>query len=225
MFNIINLVKVETLMDEIRKYPSNTILTALEQTKGRGKNNRVWESKQSNNLYFTLSINSCKFDNYYSFLTGLAILKVLENFNIKNLKLKWPNDILLNDKKFCGILLEKNDNLLYIGVGINIDYYPDNVNFKATSLKDEAYIIEKDKLLNNFIEKFTELSQNLSNFGFKTIKSDWLKYAYNLNKNIKIKLNDAEYFGIFEGIDDDGAILLKNNENFIKFYSADVFNI
>ena len=225
MFNIINLVKVETLMDEIRKYPSNTILTALEQTKGRGKNNRVWESKQSNNLYFTLSINSCKFDNYYSFLTGLAILKVLENFNIKNLKLKWPNDILLNDKKFCGILLEKNDNLLYIGVGINIDYYPDNVNFKATSLKEEGYMVEKNKLLNNFIEKFTELSQNLNNFGFKIIKNDWLKYAYNLNKNIKIKLNDTEYFGIFKGIDDDGAILLKNNENFIKFYSADVFNI
>ena len=225
MFNIINLTKVETLMDEIKKYPVNTLLTAIEQTKGRGKDNRVWESRKSSNLYFTLSIKSGRFDSCYSFLTGLAMLETLKIFKVNGLNLKWPNDVLLNNKKFCGILLEKNTDLLYIGVGINIDYYPNNTNFKATSLENEGYIIEKNKLLDCFLTKFMELSQELNNFGFKTIKDRWLEYAYNLNNEIKIKINFSEYFGVFEGIDDDGAILLKNNKDTIKFYSADVFDI
>ena len=225
MFNIINLIKVETLMDEIKKYPINTLLTATEQTKGRGKDNRLWESKKSKNLYFTFNINSNKFDRYYSFLVGLVILEVLKSYNIKNLNLKWPNDVLLNNKKFCGILLEKNSNFLIVGIGINVDYYPDNTTFKATSLENEGYVLEKNRFLNDFINTFMILSQNLNNFGFKNIKNEWLKYAFNLKNKIKIKVNNIEYIGIFEGIDDDGAILLKDNKSLMKFYSADVFSI
>ena len=227
MFNIINLDSVETLMDEIKKYPLNTFLTAKEQTKGRGKNNRVWTSKRSNNLYFAFNIEVDKYINYYSFVSSLCVLKAIKDIFKDNIKLnlKWPNDVLLNEKKFCGMLLEKNDNILVVGIGINIDFFPDNTNFKATSLLNEGFELNKDIFINNFIKNFENLQNNINNFGFNIIKNEWLNFAYKINEEIKVKIDNIEYIGIFDTINEDGALILKTKKEEKKFYSADVFDI
>ena len=227
MFNIINLDSVETLMDEIKKYPSNTFLTAKEQTKGRGKDNRVWTSKRSNNLYFAFNVEVDKYINYYSFVSSLCVLKSIKDVLKANIKLnlKWPNDVLLNEKKFCGMLLEKNDNVLVVGIGINIDSFPDNTNFKATSLLNEGFELNKDVFIDNFIKNFESLQNNINTFGFNFVKNEWLSFAYKIKKEIKVKIDDIEYIGIFDTIDEDGALVLKIDNNIKKFYSADVFNI
>ncbi len=227
MFNIINLDSVETLMDEIKKYPLNTFLTAKEQTKGRGKDNRVWTSKRSNNLYFAFNIEVDKYINYYSFISSLCVLKAIKDIFKDNIKLnlKWPNDVLLNEKKFCGMLLEKNDNILVVGIGINIDFFPDNTNFKATSLLNEGFELNKDIFINNFIKNFENLQNNINNFGFNIIKNEWLNFAYKINEEIKVKIDNVEYIGIFDTINEDGALILKTKKEEKKFYSADVFDI
>lgn len=227
MFNIINLDSVETLMDEIKKYPLNTFLTAKEQTKGRGKDNRVWTSKRSNNLYFAFNIEVDKYINYYSFVSSLCVLKAIKDIFKDNIKLnlKWPNDVLLNEKKFCGMLLEKNDNILVVGIGINIDFFPDNTNFKATSLLNEGFELNKDIFINNFIKNFENLQNNINNFGFNIIKNEWLNFAYKINEEIKVKIDNVEYIGIFDTINEDGALILKTKKEEKKFYSADVFDI
>ena len=227
MFNIINLDSVETLMDEIKKYPLNTFLTAKEQTKGRGKDNRVWTSKRSNNLYFAFNIEIDKYVNYYSFVSSLCVLKAIKDVFKDNIKLnlKWPNDVLLNEKKFCGMLLEKNDNILVVGIGVNIDFFPDNTNFKATSLLNEGFELDKNIFINNFIKNFEDLRNNINTFGFNVIRNEWLNFAYKLKKEIKVKIDDIEYIGVFDTIDEEGALVLKIDSNIKKFYSADVFNI
>ena len=227
MFNIINLDSVETLMDEIKKYSLNTFLTAKEQTKGRGKDNRVWTSKRSNNLYFAFNIEVDKYINYYSFVSSLCVLKAIKDVFKDNIKLnlKWPNDVLLNEKKFCGMLLEKNDNILVVGIGVNIDFFPDNTNFKATSLLNEGFELDKNIFINNFIKNFEDLRNNINTFGFNVIRNEWLNFAYKLKKEIKVKIDDIEYIGVFDTIDEDGALVLKIDSNIKKFYSADVFNI
>lgn len=227
MFNIINLDSVETLMDEIKKYPLNTFLTAKEQTKGRGKDNRVWTSKRSNNLYFAFNIEVDKYINYYSFISSLCVLKAIKDVFKDNIKLnlKWPNDVLLNEKKFCGMLLEKNDNILVVGIGINIDSFPDNTNFKATSLLNEGFELDKNIFVNNFIKNFEVLQNNINTFGFNVIKNEWLSFAYKIKEEIKVKIDDIEYIGIFNTIDEDGALILKTKKEEKKFYSADVFDI
>lgn len=227
MFNIINLDSVETLMDEIKKYPLNTFLTAKEQTKGRGKDNRVWTSKRSNNLYFAFNIEVDKYINYYSFISSLCVLKAIKDIFKDNIKLnlKWPNDVLLNEKKFCGILLEKNNNILVVGIGINIDSFPDNTNFNATSLLNEGFELNKDIFINNFIKNFEILQNNINTFGFNIIKNEWLNFAYKINEEIKVKIDNVEYIGIFDTINEDGALILKTKKEEKKFYSADVFDI
>ena len=227
MFNIINLDSVETLMDEIKKYPLDTFLTAKEQTKGRGKDNRVWTSKRSNNLYFAFNIEVDKYINYYSFISSLCVLKAIKDVFKDNIKLnlKWPNDVLLNEKKFCGMLLEKNDNILVVGIGINIDSFPDNTNFKATSLLNEGFELDKNIFVNNFIKNFEVLQNNINTFGFNVIKNEWLSFAYKIKEEIKVKIDDIEYIGIFNTIDEDGALILKTKKEEKKFYSADVFDI
>ena len=227
MFNIINLDSVETLMDEIKKYPLNTFLTAKEQTKGRGKNNRVWTSKRSNNLYFAFNIEVDKYINYYSFISSLCVLKAIKDIFKDNIKLnlKWPNDVLLNDKKFCGMLLEKNDNILVVGIGVNIDSFPDNTNFKATSLLNEGFELDKNIFIDNFIKNFENLQNNINNFGFNFIKNEWLSFAYKIKEEIKVKIDNIEYIGIFDTINEDGALILKTKKEEKKFYSADVFDI
>lgn len=227
MFNIINLDSVETLMDEIKKYPLDTFLTAKEQTKGRGKDNRVWASKRSNNLYFAFNIEVDKYINYYSFISSLCVLKAIKDVFKDNIKLnlKWPNDVLLNEKKFCGMLLEKNDNILVVGIGINIDSFPDNTNFKATSLLNEGFELDKNIFVNNFIKNFEVLQNNINTFGFNVIKNEWLSFAYKIKEEIKVKIDDIEYIGIFNTIDEDGALILKTKKEEKKFYSADVFDI
>lgn len=227
MFNIINLDSVETLMDEIKKYPLDTFLTAKEQTKGRGKDNRVWTSKRSNNLYFAFNIEVDKYINYYSFISSLCVLKAIKDVFKDNIKLnlKWPNDVLLNEKKFCGMLLEKNDNILVVGIGINIDSFPNNTNFKATSLLNEGFELDKNIFVNNFIKNFEVLQNNINTFGFNVIKNEWLSFAYKIKEEIKVKIDDIEYIGIFNTIDEDGALILKTKKEEKKFYSADVFDI
>lgn len=227
MFNIINLDSVETLMDEIKKYPLNTFLTAKEQTKGRGKDNRVWTSKRSNNLYFAFNIEVDKYINYYSFISSLCVLKAIKDIFKDNIKLnlKWPNDVLLNEKKFCGMLLEKNNNILVVGIGINIDSFPDNTNFNATSLLNEGFELNKDIFINNFIKNFEILQNNINTFGFNIIKNEWLNFAYKINEEIKVKIDNIEYIGIFDTINEDGALILKTKKEEKKFYSADVFDI
>lgn len=142
---IVNLKEVDSTMNVIKNYDFDTLLVAEKQTLGRGKGERNWISEESNNIYMSLMINTNKSSlNYfnYSFLSAVSVLKTVETLANKDvdLKVKWPNDVLLNNKKFCGILLEKDGDKLVIGIGINVDSYPDGVLFNATSLKTKVLI-------------------------------------------------------------------------------------
>ncbi|MDR0571487.1 MAG: biotin--[acetyl-CoA-carboxylase] ligase [Rickettsiales bacterium] len=224
MFNILYFKKVTSTMDVLNDYPANTLIVADEQTKGRGKADRTWVSQDKKNLYFSFKIEVE--GNYvfnYVFIVGIVILETLEYFfkDIK-LKLKWPNDLLLNEKKVAGILLERDltKNLLVIGIGLNINSYPVNTLFKATSLKDEGYIIDKKIFVNKFIDVFGKY--NLNNF--KIVREKWLSYAYNFKKEIEVKTNNLSIKGIFEDLDNDGSLILKKDDNeCIKIFSGDIF--
>lgn len=229
MFNIIEIEETTTVMDYIKKFKPNTVVVTNKQINGRGKYGRKWISNKSNNLYLALSISMNNTNiNYsnYCFLTSVAMLKsILElaNCNI-NIKIKWPNDILLNNKKICGILLESDlyNKQLIIGVGVNIDDTPkfsDNVIFQATSLKQEGILIDKNKLINKFIDTF----ENYSIDNFNLIRKQLLNYSYNLNKTITVKTGKNIITGIFVDIDDQGTLLLNCGDSIKKIYSGDIF--
>jgi BirA family biotin operon repressor/biotin-[acetyl-CoA-carboxylase] ligase len=220
-------------MDLIKSYPVNTAIIAKKQTKGRGKQNRVWVSDESENLYMSLSIDVDKrMDNYanFIFLTTLAMVKTIEKLTDEriNIKIKWPNDILVNNKKVCGILMEidQQNNILIIGIGLNIDKHPElagNALFRATNLEAEGLLVKKDAIVSEFLKNFEFYTEKFDAHSFISIRDEWLTYAYNLGKTIKVKIDSDEMSGIFDGIDLDGSLILDKNDE--KFYisSGDIF--
>lgn len=231
MFNIIKIEETTTVMDYIKQFTINTVVIADKQTQGRGKGNRTWISQKSNNLYIAISIDSSnKNINYfnYCFISAIAMIESLkELIGIDaNLKIKWPNDILLNNKKICGILLENDlqKHFLIIGIGVNIDSSPvldDKILFPPTNIKQEGFTINKDELIDMFLKKFKEF--NINNCDL--IKNKLIKYFYNFGKKIIIRNNNEEISGIFKNIDNNGSLILDCNGIEKRFFSGDVFGL
>ena len=223
MFNIIYLDKVSSTMDVIKTYPFNTVLVANEQTNGRGKDTRQWISEKSNNIYMSIKLkDNCKNPFNYVFLIAVAIANSLKNIDENiNIQLKWPNDVLLKEQKISGTIIEidLSTESIVIGTGINVDFNPQNVMFKATNLKKEGYNIDKKDLIQQILDEFNKY--NIDNFD--AIRNEWLKFAYNLNKNITVKINNKELNGIFKDLDKEGNLILNTDNGEIKISSGDVF--
>jgi BirA family biotin operon repressor/biotin-[acetyl-CoA-carboxylase] ligase len=220
-------------MDVITSYPPNTVIVAEEQTKGRGKQERRWFSEKSNNLYMSLSIRADDSEidySNYSFLVAIAVVKALEKLVEKqiNLKTKWPNDILVNDKKTGGILLEmdRQKQLLVIGLGLNLDRHParsETMLFAPTDLLAEGFSLRKDNVLEEFLDYFEIYSSLFSRSGFGPIGDEWIKYAYNFGREITVKINSSSVKGIFRDLRQDGSLLLATEDGEILVRSADIF--
>ena len=230
-YNIVHKKVVSSTMDEVKNYVNNTLLFADMQTAGRGKGDRVWVSEENLNLYMSLVINATEPDiNYsnFSFLSSVCVVESLNNFTENlNVQTKWPNDVLINQKKVSGILLEfdLNKGILVIGIGVNLFSYPENAMFTATSVKNEGFSIERMEFINFFLERFDYYSNDLKNNGFKKIHDIWLKNSYNYKKKIIVKNNKYDNVsGVFEEFDLDGTLFLKEESgNIIKIVSGDIF--
>lgn len=221
-------------MEEVKKYPPQSLLVASKQTNGRGKDNRVWQSDKSNNIYASLLLetrnNKIDYSNY-TFLTSLAVAKTTIKMtdNQVDVKCKWPNDVLLNNKKFCGILLERDlqKNTLIIGFGVNIDYHPNltgQIAFEPTDLLTEGFTVDRKQFIETFVENFNFFDRELQTNGFSTIRNEWLSYAYNFGKEVTIKNKNNEFVGVFKELDENGTLILDvKGRGEVKILSADVF--
>lgn len=228
---IVHLNETSSTMDEIKKYPLNTVLYADVQSKARGKSDRIWQCKDGN-LYFSFSIDSSKKClNYFnlSFLSAYCVLETIKNFDKKNnlIQVKWPNDVLINNKKCIGILLENDfkTKMLVVGIGVNINYFPIlNTIFEATSLENEGIFADKKEILLKFLEVFNYYYNDWLENGFKKIHEKWLENAYNYKKEINVKISDNNFIsGVFENFDIDGTLTLKTDYKYMKITSGEIY--
>tara|TARA_B100000941_G_scaffold5264_1_gene3377 strand:+ start:1011 stop:1580 length:570 start_codon:yes stop_codon:yes gene_type:complete len=149
-----------------------TLIMTEKQTNGRGRVGKKWISKKGNlfiSLFFKYNPKKINFKQF-AILNALLVKKVISKITLKRIKIKWPNDLLFNEKKFCGILQEviKFDKFDYliVGIGLNTNIVPTNKSFKSTSLKNILNKkINNQKILKKFIityEKFLKEKKNLS---------------------------------------------------------------
>ena len=155
-----------------KKYSEPTLIISEKQTNGRGRAGKKWISKRGNiflSLFFKFNQRKINFKQF-AILNAFLIKKVISKTISTNVTIKWPNDLLFNKKKFCGILQEviKFDNFDYliVGIGLNTNIDPQNKGFKSTSLKNILKKkINNQKVLNNIVvayEKFLEEKNRLS---------------------------------------------------------------
>ncbi len=200
----------------------NAIILSKEQTAGRGQKGTRWVSLEGN-LHASILLDSSadpKNHPQLSFIIANAVhdsIKELARASKLNLdiRLKWPNDILINNKKVAGILLESinfnSKHYVIIGLGINIMQAPLSLKKTVTSLLNENIKLNHPhEFLNILIDKFDRLySQWLIGNDFTKTKEYWMKYAYNLNKPITVGNGVNRISGIFRGINSDGSMKLE----------------
>ena len=154
-----------------------TLITTEKQTNGRGRIGKKWISLKGN-LFITLFF---KFDqkriNFKQFavLNAFLLKKVISNIISKKIKIKWPNDLLFNKLKFCGILQEviKFDNFEYliVGIGLNTNTVPQNKSFKSTCLKNILNKkIDNQKILKKIVIAYEKFLGEKNKLSFSDLK-------------------------------------------------------
>ena len=191
------------------------IVLARTQTAGRGRLKRVWLSAEGG-LYFSLVVKPQNFKiDFLGSLTqamALSVCKTLQELGAKAV-LKWPNDILCEGKKICGILSQavfKEGRLsgVVIGVGVNIAQSKIDSPKPAVSLKMISIEAKKEDALKEIINRFNIYYPQVCKQGFKAIKEEFLKNFPFINKEIKIVKDTQEILGICHGLDDKGQLLI-----------------
>ncbi|MBN2831593.1 MAG: biotin--[acetyl-CoA-carboxylase] ligase [Candidatus Omnitrophica bacterium] len=201
-----------------KKAPEGTVILAETQTKGRGRMGRIWHSPKYKGLYFSLILRpkiSLGKAPVITLLAGVSICEAIKDFTAQEAQIKWPNDILLRNKKLGGILTEikaevDEVNFIIIGVGLNINNDKKSLIYGATSLRQE-----KDEELNrltlfqNILYRFEVNYLLFQKKGFSTVIEKWRQLSSTLGKRVKAYSHKEHIEGEAVNIDSDGGLLIR----------------
>lgn len=201
----------------IRNGKTNDFLViSNEQTAGRGRLGRSFYSPKDVGIYMSLAL---RYDDDFNLVsvttkTALSVLEALKEFTDKTLKIKWVNDLYLDNKKVCGILTEGcyNDEskFIIIGIGINVfeTEFPDELKEIASTLNIKEN--NKEKIVDRIVCHI--LYYLFSDHNNEYIKK-YKEHSNCLNKDIHYFKNDIKYFGHVIDFTEDGELVLINSEN------------
>lgn len=211
------------------------IILADSQFLGRGRYSRNWESPLGN-LYFSILLKPLKSFlevSQLSFVALVALSLTIEELNKSKAKIyhKWPNDLIINDKKISGLLLESElqselVKFVVVGIGVNIIAIPSQTSYPAGNLVAEGFdLIAPQDLLHLFLDQFSIIYQKWLDFGFAPIRNLWLDKAYMLNCEITVNLPNKKLIGYFRDLDKDGNLVLEvDNNQTLLISSGEVFS-
>ena len=211
--------------------PEGSSYLAYVQTNGRGRNNNQWASMKGNLFLSTIlrPITSKVKWHQLSLIIGFSIIEILTKLGVRKnqIKLKWPNDVLIENKKISGVLLESFDDFIIAGIGLNILKKPENdVKWSTTKLYDHTNNNFSLKYVANIVLKIIFKNYAIwEHKGFNFFKKKINKSLYNTNSKIVIKLNSQtnEIKGVFLGLGDNGSLKIKVGNKFLEYYSVESY--
>lgn len=191
-------------------------IAARRQTAGRGRLGREWKSPDGNLFATALFHWSQPIAEAVRvpFATALAVADIADTFAPGcNAKLKWPNDVRVDRAKLSGILVESGEGpsgrWLAVGVGVNVAYVPENIGQAGVCLADLAgQVFTVDVILEALVQRFgARLEQARREFA--DTRRDWLARGEGLGETIQVAVDSEHSVGTFEGLGEDGALLLR----------------
>ncbi len=227
MINLISLKKVNStntyakaLLKSGEPLKPYTVVYAKEQTAGRGRLNRSWESKEGDSLCMSLILP-------YTYKSGITLLSALGVYYAlcdicPDIKIKWPNDIIAQGKKLCGILTEGTEHGTVVGIGLNLNHthFSEEIAHKATSLWlltgntfDPESILQKVAVC--VFETIEKHKAELS----KDAISEYTPLCANIGKEVKWQNKT----GIATGLSAEGSLLVKTTESTEEIRFGEVF--
>ena len=216
--------------------PHGTLVVANKQTRARGRNNRSWEAPPNGGIYVSLILRPnrpLQDATLLGIVTAVAAVQAIKHTARTKAQIKWPNDILLHQRKIAGILTETDIQpdgtyAVIIGLGINVNTpytaLPSRVIFPASSMQHElGKATSRTLLLAAWLESMEQHYQLWQDGNTTEIIAAWHKHAYGIGKTISIQQGDQNTTGILQGMAEDGSLILKGNTGeIIRIISGDV---
>lgn len=220
--NLIVLDSVNSTNDYLKKLgnegcENGTVVAAREQTRGKGRLGRTWQSKKDDGIAFSVLLRPNVAPSEVSAITplaGLAVCKAIREYTKLDCVIKWPNDIIVGRKKLVGILTEMSaefDAVEYVitGIGINVDHtsFPEEIAFKATSLlletgrhidKNEFLACVLEHLENEFVKNNLELTP--------TALSEYTDLCATVGRSVTFQRGTRRISGMAVGVSEHGEL-------------------
>jgi len=204
----------------------NLVIVSKRQLKGKGRFSRKWSSSLGG-LYFSICLRVDKIDiiGYYTFIAALSVFKAIKSIGIKT-TIKWPNDLLFDDKKVCGILSEGvigKEKFIIVGIGVNTNNkIPLSLNKKAISLCDiKNKEIKNKELLERILVYFEKYLKLVENKKYKKIRDDWKKNSF-LGSKVRVESIGKKYEGVAYDINSKLDLILGINGKKVKIKEGDI---
>ena len=211
---------------------------AGEQTAGRGRRARAWASPRGN-FHATLLLHPTEPAATVALRSFAAALALRDAFVALiglpgAFALKWPNDVLLNGGKVAGILLEsagagQGVAQLAIGIGVNLIAAPDASQVEPGALRPVSLLgetglrVTPEAFLNALAPAYAAWEQTFTQHGFAPLRRAWLDHAARLGQPIRARTGTETREGIFEAIDETGALILRQSHGSVAIPAAEVF--
>lgn len=216
--------------------PDGTVVLTEEQTAGRGRMARKWDSAYGKGIWMSVILRPdvpLHRAPQFTLIAAVSVVRAMEEVTGLRPDIKWPNDILLNGKKCTGILTELQSDAdgikaLIIGIGLNAnqeqDDFSDEVKGIATSLKMETgQEVSRQELVGAILYSLEQYTAMYINEGFGVLKTMWEGYSTTIGKPVRARMAKETLEGIAEGITDDGVLQLRTPDGKLHgIYSADI---
>lgn len=241
--NLISDLEIHDEIDSTNSYlmqqavtdsPSGYICLAESQRAGRGRHGRRWVSPHARNIYLSVLWNFRLGPDSLAGLglaVGVGIMRSLREFGIYDAGLKWPNDVIWKGAKLAGILLEmtgtsSSNCCVVIGVGLNVD-----MSARGAAVIDQPWTdvntivgkrISRNVVAASLIRQVLKVLTDFEKYGLSPFLDEWRKYDIVTGRKVTVQLPDSELSGIGQGIDDNGALIIRDKDHMHRFFSGEV---
>lgn len=216
--------------------PDGTVIIAEEQTAGKGRMSRPWNSSASKGIWMSVIVRPSLTPQeapQMTLVAAVAVTRAIEDITGIQPDIKWPNDILIKGKKMTGILTEMQADpdrvkAIILGIGMNVNQeasdFPDELQTIATSLKMElGETVSRSKLVAKVLEHLEHYTKLYETHGFGPIKLLWEGYSNTTGKRIRAVMLNETIEGTAIGISETGMLELRLDDGSIRgIYSADI---
>ncbi len=217
--------------------PEGAVFLAEEQTAGRGRGDHTWDSPQSLGIYCSVVLRPVMSPLealFLSLMTGIAVAEAVEQTTGLRPDLRWPNDVLLNGRKFCGVLTEMNAEptrvrYVVIGIGLNVNHiaFPPGLAPVATSLRietgrDWSRVEITAALLKSLDNQYRKLAEGRPHAQAAILRGFEERSSFARARHVEVDEDTGKYTGITEGLDRRGFLLVRTDGSLRTVLSGSV---
>lgn len=199
-----------------------TCIIASSQHDGKGRYGRTWSSPKSGIWLSVILSPDIEPERapLLTILAGIAVARTIRELCDLEATIKWPNDVLIDQKKVCGILTEAiciGDEVrhMILGIGINANFdiseLPEDVQNSATTLKNElGHVVSNDEFISNLLQNLDKCYKKLKQRKFRELLEEWRRLSTTLGREVKIRDGEEEIQGLALEIDEFGALIVRD---------------